>query len=291
MGEGVVPDPALRDELHRKVGRNLLTYQAIELAMKYLVADALVEGTPDSVAENARRRTEKVMVQTMGQIVGALFEQVLTDSPKHPPMVSSPTQIQIRSVFNVEPGQTDGWAPLMLRAQNVLAARNELVHHLLRQWPRGKDEELRALLEHLDTQHADAEPLRRELADLIRHQGEARAELGAELARRFSSPDWEAEFQTQVACGNVAAGLQEVAEVSSRPDGWVVLSGALSRLHGETRLKKDVDLLTQRWGKKWWNKLFEQSVEEFERSDEPMPNATDPNQRRLLYRVRSAASE
>jgi hypothetical protein len=109
------------------------------------------------------------------------------------------------------------------------------------------------------------------------------------LARRFNSPEWEAEFQTQVACGNVAAALHEVAEVSARPDGWVVLSGALSRLHGETRLKRDVDLLTQRWGKKWWNKLLEQSTEEFERNEEPMPNAADSKQRRLLYRVRSAS--
>lgn len=286
MGEGAAPDPALRDELHRKVGRNLLAYQAIELAMKYLVADALVEGTRDSVAENARRRTERVMVQTMGQIVGALFEQILTDAPGHPPMESSPTQIRMRSIFNIEPVQPDGWARLMQQAQEVLAARNELVHHLLRQWPRSKDEELRALLEHLDAQHASAEPLRHELAGLIRRQREARNEL----AHRFSSPEWEAEFQTQIACGNVAAALQEVAEVSARPDGWVVLSGALSRLHGESRLKRDVDLLTQRWGRKWWNNLFEQSAEAFERHEEPMPNAADPQQRRLLYRVRRESS-
>lgn len=250
--------------------------------MKYLVAYAVAEGTPQTTADNARKRFECVFIKTMGQVAKDLFDEVLTSNPP-PYRNESPNEIFIHSRFSIDEPGPDGWAPFKSLCEQVVKARNEQVHHLLRQWPRDTEAALRELLAHLDGTHDIAESVLSELKHLVGAQAEARQTMASHLA----SAEGQAELQVQLALGNVVAAFREIAAVKSREDGWVIAAGAISRLYGDQRLKDDVEILKQRWGKKgWWRQVLAESPDEFELSEEPIPSPTSPSMRRTIYRLR-----
>ncbi len=288
MGDEPGPDPALRDELHRKVGRNLLAYQALENTLKRLLVVAVVaEGTVDAIEARQATRIEWAMGLTMGTVAKAVFEEVLTSTPKPRPEPGPSSQAWVQIRFSIGPGVAtpNAWDELGRRCERVVGARNDLVHHLLRKLPRTAAPDLERLGADLDAQHADCDELRAEFEELLAAHEASRKRLAALLA----SPTAQVELDLQMACGSVVAFLRELAMSAGREEGWVFVTTALARLGSDALPWTEVSLLKEHWGKGWWRKLFEQSQSEFELREEAMPNAANAGQRRWLYRIRPAS--
>ena len=271
--------PDLRAEAERGVGRNLLRYQGIENTLKRLLLGSLAEGTPSDFAQRSEAWAAKVMRLNLGDVAKAVFEQVLTATPKVLPERHDPTGVWFQARFSIEPDPDNPGAfeRLAERCRSVVDQRNDLVHHFLRQWKRETEDELRAMLAALDDQHIAAQAFHEEVLALMRDHERARSEFAAYLA----SPQGQLELDFAMARGSA-----ETAQQTRRKDGWEHVTTALHRLNGSGDLSPDVLRLKDRWGQEWVKQLFESAPDVFELASEPLPNGP-PNALRRIYRLRS----
>jgi hypothetical protein len=270
--------PELRSEAERRVGRNLLRYQAIENTLKRLLLGSLAEGSPEDFAQRSEAWAAKVMRLNMGEVAKSVFEQVLPATPKDAREKHDPARAWVRTRFTIEPGpnEPDAFEKLAERCKVVVDQRNDLVHHFLRQWKRETEGELRVMLAALEEQHEAAQSLHEEFLALIRDHEQARSEFAAYVA----SPQGQLDLDFAMAQGSVVEVFANAAQQPRRKDGWEYVTTALHRLNGSGDLSPDVQRLKDRWGKDWVQNLLESAADVFELAEEPLPNGP-PNSRGL----------
>ncbi len=64
----------VRDDLFRKVGRNLINYQKIEQLLKQLILSSRISGPISQLEEIQKQKSEEVKVQPMGVLAGKFIE-------------------------------------------------------------------------------------------------------------------------------------------------------------------------------------------------------------------------
>lgn len=273
----------LRAALDARIGRNLVLYQRIENGLKHLLIGSRIEGTPTDIVERMQAWNAKVMRMNMGEAAKAVFEYVLTATPRELPAKPDTTQIRVRTTLSLEPSadDPDEFRRLAERCKAVVDRRNDLVHHFLRQWRLDTEAELRAAMDDLDSGHAEAAALRTELLQIMQIYAEARRALAADL----NSPQWQRQLELGMAQGNVIGVLEDVASACRREGGWEFVSTALHRLNAS--VASDVARLKEAFGKDWLVRTFEAAADTFEVTVEPTPNAA-PGANRRLYRLRPA---
>ncbi|MDM4769061.1 hypothetical protein [Solimonas sp. SE-A11] len=151
----------LQPAVEQRIGRNLLRYQLVELRLKALLPFRRVELSYDGIAE-IRTRTEKLQVQTLGQLIKAYLD---VDDP----------------AMSAERAQ---------RIDEFVVARNWLTHHLLASHGAlTSDEDCRACIERLDRDYDAAAVVAGEVLvttritiKLFRAFVEAWAKAGADLS-------------------------------------------------------------------------------------------------------------
>lgn len=282
---GLARDPAWRAGIEQRVGRNLLAYQRIENALKRLVLGALIEGTPTDLAQRHAGRAAKVIRMNLGDVAKAVFDEVLTSTPRDrpPPADASQAWVSYRFTIAPPPDRPDVFEPLRARCKAIVNQRNALVHHFLRRYAGASDAELDAAREALDAQHDAAAALLDEVAALIRTV-EAQREG---IAGTLQSPEFRDQLKDAIAQGEVIDLLIEVADGDRRADGWAFLTTALHRLR--ERAPDAVRRLEARLGKEWLFKTMALAADNFEAQTEPLPNGP-PGATRVVYRVLPEAS-
>ena len=121
-------------EVQRKLGRNLLRIQQLEVMVKSMVAHSVIESESGDIHSFLDKRKQDVAKKTLGQAVGDLTTDLLSlpvneegQQQKH---ARDPTKIWFRTSFRVEMSPEDHQ-----RAQQRLAElvelRNKLVHHFI----------------------------------------------------------------------------------------------------------------------------------------------------------------
>jgi len=65
-----------RNEVLRKIGRNMLLFQQMEHMLKYLVAHGQVSGNIGELRSNQEQRAERVRKQTMGMLAGQYLDEI-----------------------------------------------------------------------------------------------------------------------------------------------------------------------------------------------------------------------
>lgn len=118
----------LIDEVHRRLGRNLLRFQEIELPLKLMLPYV----HPDGGAKGTKAMQEYQARNVEGKSLGLLVEQFKSAISGTPELWES------------------GLAAL-------LEARNELVHHFYHQFDFVQPESVQKAIEYLDTQYRQAE--------------------------------------------------------------------------------------------------------------------------------------
>jgi hypothetical protein len=280
MAEDARPlrDPVLLAGIERRVGRNLLLYQAIELALKALLASAVVESTADGLdADVLKSRAEWAHKMTLGTVVGKSFKEVLTANP--PEFAPLPAdELRVRSRSSIEFARDDLEA-LQQRVAVVVEERNDLAHHFLQRWRHKRsDEDSLAALSELDDKHQRAEALHAEIVGLLRSSLTARQETAGYLA----SARGQLEFDFLL----LETGLaQRLADRAAAGD-WTSLGRAGSWLCSTAPV--EAEAYRRCYGNEWLQHLLNAHESVFEWREAPMASTETTEIDRLQYRLRFA---
>jgi len=267
---------AVRNEVLRKIGRNMLLYQQVEHMFKYLVANGRIEGYASELKANHKRRVETISKQTLDATVGQYLEDNRTVNGQ---INSDP--VDLKEAHFSFTFKLDIDAVYYEKRKDALASlvaeRNELIHHLL---PRLYPETIERWLETeklLDAQREKLLPEIKHLKSMVDALQEGRKEL-AEYLRSDEYKNNQLEL-ARLRQSRLVLLLGEIASQAARHDGWMLLSHA-DQIIREHALE-EIAALKERYGKKTLQELI-QATDIFDIAEE----LTKKGGIRVLYRLK-----
>lgn len=232
----------VRDDLFRKIGRNLINYQIIEQLLKQLIVGSRISGPISQLEEIRKQKSEEVNVQTMGVLVGQFI-----DTTYQKPKDSLNEQADLKEIhlstsfhFDVD---ADFLENRKADLKKLTDERNNLAHHLLPRLDLNSIDSCLAISRELDTQremqiieHENLTSLCKLIGNSIKEQAEF---MSSEEGIRL----FELRLLQQ---SRVIAMLLELSVTQSRPDGWTVLDKATRYLR--ENLTDDMDKIRKYHG-------------------------------------------
>jgi hypothetical protein len=230
------PDPHPRTEqqheVQRLLGRCMLRLQQYESQMKALLVHHELGGPASDLAAQHSSRFEKYQDKSLGTLVKALFESVVVVEGTERPVLDEtklPTdRISFGFQFRMESPEARR-AELKAAVENLVAMRNDLVHHLIERFDVGTEEGCRAATHHL-TQCYDRIDLHSEqLRQWAGSMDEGRALLASfvqsdafkELVVNGIAPDGAFDWPQTGIVGVLREAVQAIGS-----DGWASLEDA-----------------------------------------------------------------
>lgn len=271
----------LRDELFRRVGRNLLGFQRIEGMLKFLVANVGLAGPITELARTKETHTNIVRQSTMGILASRLLNEFLSDIGDSDAdanagvgVATSETWVSFKVTIEMDAASR---ASLGDDIRALVEERNQLVHNFYSQWDGTTIESTRAALDHLDIQRERLRPVFERLRELTQNTKE-----GMKAHADFlSSPEGEKTFEHLWLCNSpIVKLLVECSARLRRDDGWLPLATAGHVLKRD--LPEDVAAMRERYGYSSLKKLV-LATDMFDVWDEPIPGGF-----RSVYRSKSS---
>lgn len=135
---------ALRSEVQRKMGRNLLSMQQVEQMLKYLAEYGSLEGNPETIEATQAKWAEKVRQKmTMGLLAEHYADKILVDAGELPPERANVDKWWISFKFT-STVSAQSRTQITTDLQILVNERNDLVHHFLVRWKPESFEALQA---------------------------------------------------------------------------------------------------------------------------------------------------
>ena len=207
------------DEILRRVGRNLVIFQQVERALKFLTTHAHFRAPAGEFAERFHAHTKTVERKTMGQLAASV-EDFFLDRPDAEPDDIEEAWLGFR--FSVE-AEAEAIARCERELKDLVDRRNELVHHFLPRWEASIAGEPDAALSWLDDQRQAAVAVLDRLQTWARTMESAAREHAAFLV----SDDGQREIELfLLRSSRLVVMLGQVAMATRRADGWTLLSTA-----------------------------------------------------------------
>jgi len=263
----------MRDEVFRKIGRNLLNFQKIELMLKHLITNGRMSGYMSEFKENQERRAAAVHKQTMGNLVGQFIENTFSELDDSPQSTTEHKAPYISFSFAVN-ADADFYESKRQALKSLVDDRNDLIHHLL---PRFNPDSIDSCVEieqYLDQQRERLIPEYDHLKSLIESLEEAKKIQADFLNSEEGIKQFELSFLQQ---SPIIALLLNISTQQSRSDGWTLLH--VAGPHIRRILPGEMEQLKNKWGYKTLKELMLAS-EFFEIIEEP----TEKGGIRVLYR-------
>lgn len=274
-----VEHAALRSEVQRKMGRNLLVFQQIELLLKYLAEHSSVQGDPESIEATQAKWAQRVRQKmTMGKLVEHYTDTILVDAGEPPSEQPNVDKWWVSFKFT-STGSVESNAQITADLQILVNERNDLVHHFLPRWTPEAFETLQAAEQYLDAQREKVLPIFYHLRSEVQ---QLQAE-GAALAEAHASGEYQQTLELLwLQASPLVSLLREVVARNARPGGWAYLAdaGNIAR----SQLPDHVQNMAERYGYSTLKKLL-LGAEVFDVMDEPLPNGGF----RTVYRVKACA--
>ena len=120
----------IKNEVMRKIGRNVLLYQQVEHILKYLVSNGRISGNVDTLKSSHEKRKSSVAKRTMGTVAGDFFAEILGEDYSLETNPENPSKAHLSFNFRIETEEKH----FELRRDKIaalVADRNELIHHLM----------------------------------------------------------------------------------------------------------------------------------------------------------------
>ena len=264
-----------KNEVLRKIGRNILLFQQVEHMIKFLVANGKIEGYVSEVEASQKQRAEIIRKQTLGQLVGqylknthSICKEINEDHVELKEAYLSFTfRIDVDAVY-YETKKED--------LASLVAERNDLIHHFL---PRLNHESIESWIEtehYLDRQCEKLLPELTQLKSIVDALQEGRKALAEFLNSDEGKRQFELPWLRQ---SRLVLLLGDIATQAARHDGWTLLStaGQLIRQHAP----EEMAVLNERYGHKTLKGLI-LATEIFDITEEP----TNRGGVRVLYRLK-----
>lgn len=263
----------IRDEVFKKIGRNLVNFQKIERMLKYLILNGRMSGYMSELKENNGRREAAVRKQTMGNLVEQLIENIHSEPDDSLQSTIEPKEPYLSFSFTVN-SDPDFYASKKRALKSLVNDRNDLVHHLL---PRFNPDSIDSCLEieqYLDQQRERLIPEYEHLKSLIENLNEARKVTADFLNSEEGIKQFELSFLQQSPLFQL---LLNISIQQPRSDGWTLLHVAGPQIR--RILPGEMEQLKNQFGYKTLKELMLAS-ELFDIVDEP----TEKGGIRVLYR-------
>jgi hypothetical protein len=120
----------LSDDLLRKIGPNVLLFQAIERLLKLLIANHRADGTTIDFVERREKRAEKIETQMMGKLITQCGDAILSDAGEPRKETEEITQPRMSFTFT-STGHSDFRMSQCANLELMGRERNDLIHHFL----------------------------------------------------------------------------------------------------------------------------------------------------------------
>jgi hypothetical protein len=123
-----------RNEAFLKIGRNVVNFQKLEGLLKALVKSSWFQGKASEIEALVKKRNASIDMQSMGMLVGSLFENVLVQPPQEEvsetadPEDSSEPWMSFKFVIELEKQASQ---ELERAFSDIVEERNRLIHQLL----------------------------------------------------------------------------------------------------------------------------------------------------------------
>lgn len=254
----------LQQEVQRKLGRCMLRLQQYERLLKAMVAVMSLEGNPEDLPAVRSRQEAAASKKSLGTLVGLFIGDYLTEN-----------QLTTESsTVDVAPADTAADAPwfkmrlsiamsLERREQakgalaELVAMRNDLVHHLIERFDISEESGCLAATRHLQDCYQKIDDHLGQLKEWSDGQVKAQA-----LASSFlQSKAFEEAFVHGInpdgtVCWPRAAIVEclREAETACQVDGWTSLDAAIA-----FNLKENRDQIPSRYGCKTWRQVLKKS--------------------------------
>ncbi|PKO65226.1 MAG: hypothetical protein CVU22_20910 [Betaproteobacteria bacterium HGW-Betaproteobacteria-16] len=262
-----------RDEVLRRIGRNVVNFQMVEAMLKHLNATASVHGPASQLANRLEAQRTAVHHKTMGELAGRMVTHVLQAQPEHQtPDEITELWIGFRFTLATDVQFIDQHDQEM---RALVEARNDLIHHFLPRWYSAVDGDAEAALAYLDAQRDETFRMLDRLRGWVKTMDEGRKQVAAFLASPEGVRQMDLGF---LQSSRLVAMLGEVALKTARPDGWAYLTTALNLIRH--RAPDELDNLQVRHGYQNLKGIL-LAAEYFDVEDEPLPNGAS----RTIYRI------
>lgn len=280
---------ALQYDIERKLGRNLLQFQRYEMLMKQLVNESEVSATLGDVQEVKVSPSTDVSNMSLGAVVkNGLLGSFITDGSVEVAAAEDEKALDVMMLPLVKVSYSismspERYAQTKSQLQEVVALRNEFVHHFLQRFD--------------ITRQADCIVAGAYLDDLYERVGEHFGRLqawatGMQRTRRMASElDNTPEFEDIFLHGILPGGagviwtlstivcLLRDAERDLNTDGWTQLEDAIAWIRA-----RNPEHTPTKYGCSTWRQVIHES-REFEIRKEKL----ESNNRNLIwYRSRTA---
>lgn len=185
---------AARDDVLRKIGRNLVNFQRMEAMLKFLNANLRISGTVSDLAEISARAKKQASKMPMGHLAEEFVRSVYPSQETTEQYDADKASVTFS--FRIEAD-----AALVAERKKALRAvvreRNKLVHQWLNVFDPSSTESCQQLGARLDEQNARVLPEFEMLRAIVRTLRESQREL----AQYLTSEDFLAELTKGTAGG------------------------------------------------------------------------------------------
>ena len=262
-----------KEELHRKLGRNMLLFQQMEQMLKFLVANGRFSGNIHTLKAKIEKQRTDVKKRTMGQLVGDFLENTYSEFEDSGDRDESELP-HFSFDFRIHADETY-YETKKTTLASIVAERNDLIHQLLPRYRFQSDENFIECGKDLDDQYERLKPEIKEMEALV----ESFIKSRKELAEYLQSDDYVRDSRlADIRQNPVIIWLGQIAREAGRKDGWALLSVAGKIL--KTERPEEVSSCLKLCGVKTLKGILLAS-EIFELKEEP----TSSGGIRLLYRL------
>lgn len=208
-----------KNEVLRKIGRNMLNFQKIEGMFKFLIANGSISGYASEIMDLKKQRAESIKKKTMGQLIGQFIEDTYSGNDKNK---EAPTKLKAPHLsinFNIE-CEKSHYENKKQALALLVEQRNDLIHHLLPRFDSNSIESCKETEQYLELQH---EMLLSEINEL-QSIGDSFLEGRKMLAEFLLSDEGRKHFELSELKERLERLLTEIASKAARKDGWTLLN-------------------------------------------------------------------
>lgn len=214
----------LRNEVLRKVGRNVVLFQQFEVMLKLLVTHGRLSGYVHDIENIKEQRKAKVMKQTLGQVAGQFVEN--THGENHEVDEDLPDLKEkgghISFSFRIQSDEKC-YQKTKENLAKIILERNDLIHHFPLNFNLNAVESLIAAENYLDAQREALLPEHDRVKQYLKALDEGRKEIAKLIVSGEADRLWKLDELRQE---YVVKLLGRIIEVAKRNDGWTLLTHA-----------------------------------------------------------------
>lgn len=250
----------LQHNVQQLLGRCMLRFQQYERLMKAILANHEISGSIDAIDTAHARQAAKFSGKSLGQLTNALFQTYIVHSeaePNHLPANKVPIDrpsITIRSSIEMP---VDHWHETKTAIEELVALRNDLVHHLIERFDVWTEDGCVKAENHLEYCYKRINVHCDELSDWAQRMNDARAisasfaqsEVFYDVIVNGIAPDGTFDWPDT----GIVRALREASDKLSI-SGWTELAAARTWL-----AEHHADQTPQKYGCRTWPQVLHES--------------------------------